>query len=106
MKDGQCVGAEPVVGLKPCTGTPAEVAMKIKMGNVQLLEPHVREAKRHSADIIVFSEGALGIGGFDNPQGVNDEGGVASGPPMIVVSALCNVLPLGALGALPSSVCM
>ena len=79
MKDGQCVGAEPVVGLKPCTGTPAEVAMKIKMGNVQLLEPHVREAKRHSADIIVFSEGALGIAGFDNPQGVNDEGGVASG---------------------------
>lgn len=73
-----CAGAEPL-SLKPCVGTPAEIALRLKMGNVARMEAHVSAARRHAADIIVFSEGALGIANFTTAAGEPDYGGVASG---------------------------
>ena len=73
-----CVGAEPV-SLPVCVGTPAEVARRLKMGNIARMEVHIKAARAESADIIVFSEGALGIANFTTSAGVPDNGGVASG---------------------------
>ena len=81
----ECPGAEPVVGLQACTGTQAEIAAAVKMGNVKRLVEHANAAAAHGADILVFSEGALGIAGFsyvdkaDNKTQHGDGGGVASG---------------------------
>ena len=55
-----------------------------KMGNVARLGAHVSAAAAHGADIIVFSEGALGIASFNyldkkTNQTHGDGGGVASG---------------------------
>lgn len=55
-----------------------------KMGNVARLGAHVAAAAAHGADIIVFSEGALGIASFNyldkkTNQTHGDGGGVASG---------------------------
>ena len=73
-----CVGAEPV-SLPVCAGNPAEIARRLKMGNVARMEVHIKAARGESADIIVFSEGALGIANFNTSAGVPDNGGVASG---------------------------
>ena len=81
----ECPGAEPVAGLHGCVGTQEEIAAAVKMGNVKRLVEHTAAASAHGADIIVFSEGALGIAGFSytdragNTTRVQDGGGVASG---------------------------
>ena len=77
-----CAGAESLCGMKQCSGTQEQVANATKIGNVGRIENFISAAATAGAQIVVFSEGALGIGSFTYTAGgrtIKDGGGVASG---------------------------
>lgn len=77
-----CPGAEPLGPLLPCNGTVAEVATATKLGNMKIFVRMMAAAKAKGAQIIVFSEGSLGIASATyerNGRRYNDGGGVAAG---------------------------
>lgn len=78
-----CPGAEPVEGLTPCNGTAEQTGNLTKMSNVARLVSFIATAADNNADIVVFSEGALGIAGYSykgsDGKMHGDGGGVASG---------------------------
>ena len=78
-----CAGAETFCGLKQCEGTQEQRASVSKLGNLQRIKTHIARAAAEGADIVVFSEGAFGIGNFhyetEADQAVSDRGGCASG---------------------------
>lgn len=79
---GACPGAEPLGKLPPCNGTLAQAMNETKMGNLANFERMMEAAAAKGAQIIVFSEGALGIADGKYKSGgkmVDDGGGVAGG---------------------------
>ena len=79
---GACPGAEPLGHLPPCQGAPAQAMNETKMGNMANFERMMEAAAAKGAQIIVFSEGALGIADGKYKSGgkmVDDGGGVAGG---------------------------
>ena len=78
-----CSGSEPICGLPDCQGTEKQIATRTKMSNVARFAAMVGTAAGKGADIIVFSEGVLGIAGYHyaDKSGTkhSDGGGVASG---------------------------